>query len=185
MNSRWIPAVVLGTVCSALSPLAAAVGEHQFSADFGYTDLDNGYSSDEVLTTSLGYSYYITSFVAVDLGYNGTLSSKAKLRDSNGNAIETKYDSYYGGARIEVPFSSFATVFARGGAAYTELKEENVSANPSSSTTHSGVNPYVSAGARIQMPNNPNVQLSAEITYQDLEHGYDSTSVSVGARFRL
>ncbi|MCE7595266.1 outer membrane beta-barrel protein [Vibrio fluvialis] len=185
MIKPMIAGITLATLFAATPTFAATNSQHQFNVDAGYTTLDYGHSSDQVFTTTVGYSYYFSPFMGVDLGYNGTMSSTAKLRDGNGNAIETKYDSFYGGIRAEAPVTRYATLYARGGFAYTQLEETNVSTVPETSSTHSGVNPYVSAGARVATGLNPNLEFTAEVSYQDLDKGYSSTSFSVGARFRM
>lgn len=185
MKKLGITGITLAALCAAMPTIAATNGQHQLSVDAGYSTLDNGHSSDQVFTTTVGYSYYFSTFLGADLGYTGTLSSKAKLNDGNGNDIETQYDSFYGGVRVEAPIMQFATVYARGGVSYTQLEETNVSASPSTTSTHSGVNPYLSAGARVQSAFNPNLEFNAEVTYQDLDKGYSSTAFSLGARFRM
>lgn len=185
MEKLNIVGSILIALCVAIPAFAASDNQHQFNMDVGYSNLDNGFTSDQVLTTTVGYSYYFSPFVGADLGYSGTMSGTAKLQDANGNAIETQYDSFFGGLRVETPITQFATIYGRGGVAYTKLKETYVGVTPGTSTTHSGMNPYLSAGARVQSALNRNLEFSAEVSYQDLDAGYSSTSFSVGARFRM
>ena len=186
MNTSWRFRLTLAYLLFTLPIMALAQdSQHQFSINAGYTDLDNGSSRDHILTTTISYSYFFTQIMAIDLAYTGTLSNKARLYDSDGNPLETEFESYSAGMRLDAPLSSYISVFAHGGGSYSELKETNLAATPSVTKTTSGVNPYAGAGIRVLSPLDNSIEITAEMRYQDYNNGYDSITYNIGAQIRM
>ncbi len=163
----------------------AADSRHQFYVSSGYNYLDNRESTEEAWATTLGYSYFISPFLGVDIGYTDTLSSGASFHNPNGDNIEVKYRSYFAGARIERPLNSYSSIYARGGIGQTNVEETNISVYPETSQDFSGLNPYLGFGAKMQPMLMEKLELSVELKYQDLQNDYSAASFSLGAKFSL
>ncbi len=179
--SLLLPSFLFAVTVSA----QAATNQHQFYVDSGYNYIDNSESTEGMWTTTLGYSYFLSPFVGIDLGYTDTLSSGASFYNSSGDNIDVKYRSYFAGARIEQPINSYSSFYARGGVGQTSLEETNVSVDPETTQEHTGVNPYLGIGAKMQPVFIEKLELSVELKYQDLQNDYSATSFSLGAKFSL
>ncbi|MDW6019905.1 outer membrane beta-barrel protein [Vibrio plantisponsor] len=181
----------LGQTCVGLIflflalPTLAAESRHQFYADSGFNYIDNSNSTESAWTTTLGYSYFLSPFVGVDFGYTDTMNDGATFYDKNGDSQQVKYRSFFAGATIEQPINSFTSVYARGGVGQTNIEETNTSVVPETSQDHSGINPYIGIGAKIQPMYVEKLELSVELKYQDLQNEYSATSFTLGAKFSL
>lgn len=179
--SLLIPILVITSVFPAI----AADSRHQFYVSSGYNYLDNSESTEMTWATTLGYSYFISPFIGVDLGYTDTLSSGASFHSSSGDNIDVKYRSYFAGARVETPLNSYSSFYALGGVGQTNVEETNVSVYPETSQDYSGLNPYLGIGAKMQPMLMEKLELSVELKYQDLQNEYSAASFNLGAKFSL
>ncbi len=166
-------------------PATAADSRHQFYVNSGYNYLDNSESTEGTWATTLGYSYFISPFIGVDLGYTDTLSNGASFHNTNGDNIDIKYRSYFAGARVERPINSYSSIYALGGIGQTNVEETNASVYPETSQDHSGLNPYLGIGAKMQPMLIEKLELSVELKYQDLQNEYSAASFNLGAKFSL
>ncbi len=179
--SLLLPSLII----TACFPAFAADSRHQFYVSSGYNYLDTSESTEDIWATTLGYSYFISPFLGVDIGYTDTVSNGASFQNSNGDNIEVKYRSYFAGARIERPLNSYSSIYALGGIGQTNVKETNTSVYPETSQDSSGLNPYLGIGAKMQPMLMEKLELSVELKYQDLEDEYSAASFNLGAKFSL
>jgi|GEM_PF-1932393 len=186
MKNTGILSLFLSVLAVAFAfPINAAESQHRFYVDSGYNYIDNSESSEGTWTTTLGYSFFFSPYLGFDLGYTDTLSNGASFQDGSGDNVDVKYRSYFAGARIEQPINNYSSFFARGGLGQTNLEETNVSFEPQTTEEHSGINPYIGIGAKMQPVFAEKLELSVELKYQDLEKDYSAASFTVGARFSL
>ncbi|WP_295891391.1 outer membrane beta-barrel protein [uncultured Vibrio sp.] len=158
---------------------------HQMFADTGYSTLKGQLGNENAWVTNVGYSYFLSPYVGLDVGHTNIVSESPQYSNENLDRIDLSYQGFFGGAHIQHPVKSIGFVYAKGGVSYTTLEEVNLTSNPNSPTEYSGTHPYFGVGIKINTFMQPNLDVNIEYIHQELEGDYSNSSFLVGASFKL
>ncbi|PMJ93135.1 outer membrane beta-barrel protein [Vibrio sp. 10N.261.55.A7] len=170
-----------------ISPIVvgADTKSHQVFADTGYSTITGELGSENAWVTNIGYSYFLSPYVGLDMGHTNIVSESPQYSNENLDRIDLSYQGFFGGAHIQHPIKNLGFVYAKSGVSYTTLEETNLTSNPNSPIQSSGTHPYYGVGMKINTFMQPNLDVNIEYIHQELEGDYSNSSFLVGASFKL
>ncbi|MGF1696521.1 porin family protein [Vibrio lamellibrachiae] len=158
---------------------------HQLFADTGYANIKGELGSENAWVTNIGYSYFLSPFVGLDVGYTNIVSDTPQYSNEHLDVIDLSYQGYFVGTHIQHPIQSVGFVYAKGGMSYTTLEETNLTSNPNTPIETSGTHPYYGVGIKINTFFQPHLDINIEYIHQELEDDYSNSAFLVGASFKL
>ncbi len=176
---------LLGTLIVAGFQVNAAKPQHDLYTDLGAATIDNGTSTSTGLHYKIGYNYYFTPFIALDLNYTSTQTLKNPNETPGSNEFSYDYKGWGAGVKAEHHFAKRFTAYAKGGANSLTITEKAYDQGQGAfvETEESGIYPYASFGVDIVAPMNY-LKFNFNYTYQMLEDDASSSAFSVGATLR-
>ncbi|MCK6263758.1 porin family protein [Vibrio sp. ZSDE26] len=180
--------VVIGLILQASTfspPALANQNSHRLFAETGYSSISGELGSKNAWLTNVGYSYYLSPFIGLDVGYTNIVSDTPQYSNEYLDTIGLSYQGYFGGVQIQHPVKELGTLYAKGGISYTTLEETNLTINPNTVVESSSIQPYYGVGVKFNSIFRPDLDVNVEFIHHDLEGDYSNSSFLVGASFKL
>ncbi|MDN3678732.1 hypothetical protein QWZ04_00020 [Vibrio tapetis subsp. quintayensis] len=167
------------TLIIAVSSSGVSAKQSELYGLSGFADFSNGHSSESTWITTFGYSYYLSSFLALDVGYNSTVLGKKTFENSDVTRTHATYSGWRAGIKVQQDFTNFS-VFSRAAASYNTLEKSNYGNNDNTLRSYSGLNPYFSLGASMPAFVRKDLFISFELSHETLEQGFSANGLAIG-----
>lgn len=180
--AKLLQTCLIGSIMAVSMHANAAGSRHDIYTELGVATIDNGNTNSTGYHYKIGYNYYITPFIALDLGYHEANTLKDADKSVPSNEFNYNYAGWSVGVKGEQPIAQHISLYIKGGANSLTITETSYDNNQAKfvETEESGVYPYAGLGVDLLTPNK-NVRVHASYTYQMLEGDASSSTFNLGA----
>ncbi|NOH95597.1 outer membrane beta-barrel protein [Vibrio sp. 99-70-13A1] len=170
----------------ASAHLHAASSQNDIYTDLCVSSNKSSDSSTLALHYKVGYNYYFTPFIALDLSYtdSSTLSDPSKA--PNSSEFSTSYKGVGAGVKLQHYLNKRFSIYVKGGASHLTITERSWDqANQAYvDTEDKGVYPYGSLGVDMLAPMR-NLKFNANYNFQLLNSDSNASAFTLGVNYQF
>ena len=183
LNKKNLKFVITGSALLVSAHLHAASSQHDIYSDLGVSSNKSGGSSTLALYYKVGYNYYFTPFIALDLSYTDSSKLSDPSKDPNSTEFSISYKGVGAGVKLQHHLNKRFSIYAKGGASHLTIIERSWD-QAYDDTEDTGIYPYGSLGVDMLAPMR-NLKFNANYNFQVLNSDSNASAFTVGVNFQF